>query len=793
MSQLDRGVIQHVLLLPTQRWRLQSPGPDPSAGASLRPTLRGVHTGNGVPRCIVLLLVACCGCAAPVSSPTALPTGNGTSANPQKTFKIEGHPGVPAATVWEYLDHRKRTVDVRREKRVRLHNHLTFVPHEGDPTRGRLVLDRGTPEQQARIRTWLTELSARGVGFGRDNGSDVIDPTDLESVLLWEDVVRERRYRPLFEGGEALAELLTDLRSKVKETKARRKKLKDEAEATVESWEDADWRKSYWHSTQRERASDSLFRRQFDRTDRRQLRALKARRKLLEDLVGEMEGQGTDEAQGARLPMIDRKTREYIEIHEAAARNEQLGLGRQVWAVIGHKLGVLKDKLFGHGGGDASPKPFLDSSPVGNPRQSTFWQPRAPEAVTPLRIYRGPWLGKKAPQVPEADELLSLHRFRDFAGDGLHPSVNVRDDEEKKWKVKFYKEYSVAVEPIMSRLFYAMGYNTDPIFHAPILRLEARAVAAAFRYKNRIPWRRFGYTPYKIESVVRRLEDADGTIVYEKAAGKRMKEALKKPEELDRIGWVEVAYTELEYKEGDWDSIGPWNDTDLSHHDRREVRAVGMVMAWALGNDYKFNNVRLDILEKKKKKKKKPIRIAHVYSDVGGALGATDPDGIAWTVDVDPEGAIFHDNRNNYSTAAWDLMDLDDARWAIRRIGRLTESQLTAAFAAGSHSWPVTRLYIEKFIARRDDLVCQFGLEGALGLLRPEGPEFELTVRGDGVLTLQDDQGEAVTIHLPANGFSVVDGQIVSSLGEPPKAAIQDHLTRCPASNTDQIGEERSR
>ncbi len=241
-------------------------------------------------------------------------------------------------------------------------------------------------------------------------------------------------------------------------------------------------------------------------------------------------------------------------------------------------------------------------------------------------------------------------------------------------------------------------------------------------------------------------------------AVERFKSHLEDAETLDTYQYARVDYAEVVYKEGDAESIGPWGYTHFNHEDLREVRTVGMVISWLMGDDYKFNNVRLDVLEVDDDE----WDIIHVMSDVGSGIKPDDPGDVSWTVRIEPDGPLFHNNRNNFSTKAFDLMTWEDATWAVRRIGRLSEEQITAAFAAGSMSWPVTRLYIEKFIARRDDLVGKFELASELGLLRPEGPDKNLTVTGDGVLRFENG-GEILAVTIPRGPHEVIDGEVRDS------------------------------
>jgi len=81
--------------------------------------------------------------------------------------------------------------------------------------------------------------------------------------------------------------------------------------------------------------------------------------------------------------------------------------------------------------------------------------------------------------------------------------------------------------------------------------------------------------------------------------------------------------------------------------------------------------------------------------------------------------------------------------------------------ASSAESWPVARLYAEKLISRRDDMVKKLGLDAELGLLRPNGPDRHLNVSGRGRVTLTDAAGARRNVIIPGGAYKVVDGQVV--------------------------------
>jgi hypothetical protein len=58
-------------------------------------------------------------------------------------------------------------------------------------------------------------------------------------------------------------------------------------------------------------------------------------------------------------------------------------------------------------------------------------------------------------------------------------------------------------------------------------------------------------------------------------------------------------------------------------------------------------------------------------------------------------------------------------------------------------------------------MVKKLGLDGELGLLRPNGPDRHLNVSGRGRVSLTDAAGAKRSVIVPAGKYDVVDGQVV--------------------------------
>jgi hypothetical protein len=289
--------------------------------------------------------------------------------------------------------------------------------------------------------------------------------------------------------------------------------------------------------------------------------------------------------------------------------------------------------------------------------------------------------------------------------------------------------------------------------------MDPRALLAAFEHKPRVgirisKTRKIGLSQYKMRNFVGYVMLTSGKKLEGRAGYELLKRARSAPELLDNVKYVQVHDVDLALKEGGDTSIGPFNPDDAPHVDRREMRALSVIQqSWLLGGDIKPSNVRLDLDTEDGE-----IELVHRVSDSGASLGAADPNAVGWTVSIDPKGKWLHNDINGYTLRALDRTRVDDAKWAVRQIARLSESQIMASVASGTKSWPVAKLYTEKLISRRDDLVKTFGLEKELGLLRPHGADRHLNVSGAGSFMAKDADGVEREIKVPAGDFKVVNG-----------------------------------
>jgi hypothetical protein len=512
--------------------------------------------------------------------------------------------------------------------------------------------------------------------------------------------------------------LRTSIQQRVDALEGKKEAAKERAKRDVEGYSDGQWQRSWFSRDEMDEAIKARSRDIFDRPERRALDGAKAQLAIIDAVLG---GKDATEMQEP-----------YLELALSVPMNGDLGLLEQVPPRILH---VLRKKIFRflreRRGGEAA-----NIGRDGNPMASNAWSARGADDVTPAKLYAGPWYAQdELPKLPAAGETWDLVELRSQKSDGAHASIEIgHGDAKLTLKLHTDPETGLWTEPAYARLLWAMGYETDPQYKLEDVRVTPRVYVAAHASIARVGLKIGssedevipGRPPRGLSIALNGISKAPGagwvTVRYRdghedsgEAALDRLRTAMDDRGAMDAMESVLIkrAYGELE-RPGKWSSIGPWDyDTD-NHIDDREVRAIAIVMmAWLGSDDLKFNNLRLDAHDND------AGRVALVLADVGKEKKTTE---LAWDVGIRADGRFVHPDTNAYTVKAFDRLTTDDAKWAARRVGALSEDQIVACLAAGAFDDAALGVYAEKIIARRDEIVRTFGLQGELGLLRPNGP-----------------------------------------------------------------------
>jgi len=172
--------------------------------------------------------------------------------------------------------------------------------------------------------------------------------------------------------------------------------------------------------------------------------------------------------------------------------------------------------------------------------------------------------------------------------------------------------------------------------------------------------------------------------------------------------------------------------------------------------------------------------LRHYFSDLGGGLGRTKgffsprgerPNEFGWTFTRAVKSSNGHasfriaDFKPIDDTPAFAGMTHDDARWMARLIGQLTEEQIVQALVASGFDSAQVKVYAEKLVSRRDQMIRDLELADEIPLLRPNGVDkaFSYDPASNGPARIRIWDGEEV---IAESGSSAVEtGRVVARAG----------------------------
>lgn len=386
------------------------------------------------------------------------------------------------------------------------------------------------------------------------------------------------------------------------------------------------------------------------------------------------------------------------------------------------------------------------------PLPSTFWQ--RPANIPQEDLYRG--FGRTN-WVRLEDKLCSYTGPKQSYG--LNPGFEVECDGERI-KLKFAE---VSAEPFAARVFAAIGYHVEPTDYASHVNVRYdRRIFREFNSRKDVTTRftLFGLVPLYTLQLQKRFDPFDSiawAVLKDGRhwTGRELKQQLFRdhssphPEDDERnfrpeiesaLDYLVTVPANVQVREADVKSIGPWDFGQLDHPGRRELRGLGLLAAWLGWFDTRFDNTRL-----RRTKAGSEVQLAHCITDLGGVLGETGgllysrgelPNAFPWTFTRAPLWQGPHHlarplRINGFRpiefTASFAEMTLDDARWMARLLAQLTQTQLLQALLAAGYDSAEARLYLEKLLSRRDRMLIDLGLAGEIPLSRPCGTDHEFS------------------------------------------------------------------
>jgi hypothetical protein len=406
-----------------------------------------------------------------------------------------------------------------------------------------------------------------------------------------------------------------------------------------------------------------------------------------------------------------------------------------------------------------------------DPGQSVFWQPNP--AIDSEDLFVG--YGRSS--APDLTNCLWTYQGPK-EGTGISPGFRA-EAGNTRIKVKFAE---IKSEPFTARIFYALGYHVDAVDYVPFLKIryDRRFLRELhLRHDTPIPVTFFGLKLFEFryqrpvdpfqfigEAV---LKDGSGISgpecrrrLYRNASAVYPEEdpANFHSEFEQQIDYLITRPASVQVRDHHIKAIGPWDFENLGHENLRELRGAGFLAAWVNWCDSQFQNTKLRVV---KRKRGDPV-YQYVFCDLGGGMGKgtgffgrrlESPNDMAWRFTA-PERSQGKGRMNvpfrvvGYKpvgdTPAFREMTVDDARWMARQIGQLTERQLLEALVASGFDSAETKLFLEKLINRRDQMILDLGLANEIALLRPTTlqRDWSYDPRVDGPIRVHTRSGQIV-------------------------------------------------
>ncbi len=427
----------------------------------------------------------------------------------------------------------------------------------------------------------------------------------------------------------------------------------------------------------------------------------------------------------------------------------------------------------------------LDPSQI-DPKPSSFWSPV--EAIDTQDLYHG----FNQTEFPAIEDKVWRYEAPKTSF-GSCPGFDAASGDARI-KIKFGETMS---EPFTARIFAALGYNVEPTYYAPELKIRYdRRLFREFNLRKpiRTQIRFFAFIPAYTVDVQRHFDPfqfiaaaalKDGT----RWSGAELKRRLfyhsqiQHPEKLPgnfnpevegQIDYLTTSPANVQFRDEAIQSIGPWDFNTLDHGERRELRGAGLLGAWLGWFDSRFENTRLKLV-----KTDGTTELKHFFTDLGGGLGKATgllsrkgeaPNLLTWSFTKAPEfhgkGRLARPFRIVHyqpieETKPFAEMTLDDARWMARQIAQFTEKQIVAALVASGFDSAQVKMFAEKLISRRDDMIRDLGLSGEIAPLRPQGANTKLNYDPaiDGPVKVVLSNGQIVEAR--KSNLVVRNGQVV--------------------------------
>ncbi|HET6900153.1 MAG TPA: hypothetical protein VFK70_17510 [Vicinamibacteria bacterium] len=456
------------------------------------------------------------------------------------------------------------------------------------------------------------------------------------------------------------------------------------------------------------------------------------KRHALREMIGLIDGPLGDGTGGASR---DEAMYQLLELHHALDNSFRYPIKKN-YEIVPEIFPILLLKTRAHRSIAREPVPTaLASDPrAGEPVPSSFWSPAG--EVGAKDLYAG--FGRRA--LPAHEGICAYVKPK--TGWGAHPGFTISCGGQK---LEFKLGDEIYGGPFNTRVFDALGYHTLPIDRLPALKLRYdRRVLTEYNSRRYLAMRaRILFIPVA-KHVVTKIEDPFARIVAAVTTDGRRLTSAELKSGLLRDATIVKGRPRPETVAANYDTgfegklaylvwqpgtvaeepdtvhaIGAWDYDQLDHAERREVRAVFVLSAWLDQYNMRWENTRLAYV-----REGEVWQLRHLFSDVGSGLSDahtmlhstnSDVEKMPWTVTEVSGGKVkFSGFAPNVMNDAFARTTAEDARWMLRRLAALSETQILEALLATGMSAAEVRLALEKLLSKRQKMTADFGLAAEL-------------------------------------------------------------------------------
>lgn len=389
---------------------------------------------------------------------------------------------------------------------------------------------------------------------------------------------------------------------------------------------------------------------------------------------------------------------------------------------VGELITQIYNRLFKHPELKGKSPALVDS-------HSIFWT--EPKSIQTLDLK----VGFNRKKATELDSNSPCEFLEPKSGYGVNPGITITCDQ-KEYKIK-YKETNT--EPFGSRIFWALGYNVEPVDNLPFVKIKYdRKVLTGLNDRDKnvnINLTLFNKV-IKSKSVriyqdpllyIERLVLKNGEMIPHNRIAEFLfiNANLEKKENFEnnynieneaRIDYIVTTEVQIQEPNKNIVKIGPWSFGDFDHYSQKEMRGLLLLAAWVNWADIRADNNRVALVKTDDNQVKAKLFI----NDLGGMYMGRLPKILLFKNSRMTDVNYFSESftrrtkkgfrlSSEFETVdpseAFNQATEEDMKWMASYIMQLTPDQIEDALVASGYAKYEVENYRDKLLKRRENMM----------------------------------------------------------------------------------------